>query len=326
LGLAVGVLLHPGLASAQSPPPPPDATAAARAAFDEGITFVRDARWGEALASFERAHELKPHALTAYNIGVSERALGRLTRARVKLREALRRNDAAGGRELAGSFADDARALLAEMERRLVRVEVEIDRTDAGLSVDGRPLTEDEADKSLFVANLLPPATDKPAGAPKLTVVVDPGRHVFSAVKQGFVPASVEETYQPGSTATVKLSLLQQDTELSIQCEVANAAVRVDGVDVGLAPLVVRRPAGKHAVDVRAANYQLYSTAVELQPGERSTIVARLRYEETSIFKRPVFWIGLGVSAIVIGGLVTYALLPSRPLDGGNTGWVAQPR
>lgn len=311
---------------ARADEPPADATAAARAAFDEGVAALRDVRWGEALAAFERAHALKPHALTAYNMGVAERSLGRLTRSRARFREALDRNEAAQGKELAGTIAEDARALLAEVENRLVRIEVTLDRTDAGFSVDGRPVAPDPWEKDLLVAGLLPPGTDVPVNAPRVVVLADPGRHVLSATRQGYVTATSEADHRPGSRSSARLSLIEQDTELSIDCEVKNAAVRVDGVDVGIAPLVLRRPAGKHAVEVRAQGYQVYSTAVVLQAGERSSLLARLKYEETTVFKRPVFWVALGGTVVTVAAVVTYLLLPVRPYDGGSTGWVAQPR
>ncbi len=326
IALVVCAALFAWSPAARADDPPPDPTAAARVAFDEGVTALREVRWGEALAAFERAHTIKPHALTAYNMGVAERSLGRLTRSRARFREALARNDAAQGKELAGTIAEDARALLAEVETRLVRIEVTLDRTDAGFSVDGRPVVPDPWEPNLVVAGLSPPATDVPANAPRLVVLADPGRHVISAIRQGYVPATAEGDHRPGSRSSVRLSLVEQDTELSIDCEVKNAAVRVDGVDVGIAPLVLRRPAGKHSVEVRAQGYQPYATTVDLRAGERSALLARMKFEEMTVFKRPIFWVGLGGTVVAVAGIVTYFLLPVRPYDGGSTGWVAQPR
>src|SRR5262249_16858609 len=53
---------------------------AARAAFVEGTTLVKNAQWAEALAAFERADKLKSHPVTTYNIAACERAMGRYTR------------------------------------------------------------------------------------------------------------------------------------------------------------------------------------------------------------------------------------------------------
>ena len=49
----------------------------ARAEFTTATDHVKNARWGEALAAFERSATLRPHSITTYNIGACERALGR---------------------------------------------------------------------------------------------------------------------------------------------------------------------------------------------------------------------------------------------------------
>ena len=51
-------------------------TVLARKEFLEGAALVRAERWGEALAAFERATKLKPHAVTTFNIAQCERAMG----------------------------------------------------------------------------------------------------------------------------------------------------------------------------------------------------------------------------------------------------------
>src|SRR5437763_13972053 len=93
-----------------------DDTTRARAEFVTATDHVKNARWGEALAAFERSAELRPHALTTFNIGACERALGRYTRARVTLQKALGANDAAGGKELAASFVTDAKNWMEEID------------------------------------------------------------------------------------------------------------------------------------------------------------------------------------------------------------------
>ena len=51
----------------------------AREAFRLGSTLARQGQWQDALSAYERSAELRPHAVTTYNIGYVERALGHLT-------------------------------------------------------------------------------------------------------------------------------------------------------------------------------------------------------------------------------------------------------
>jgi tetratricopeptide (TPR) repeat protein len=75
-----------------TPAPTPGSDAArdeAAAAFKLGTKLVSETKWGEALAAFERAQARVPHAITLFNVGVCERALGRYTAARRTFKAAL---------------------------------------------------------------------------------------------------------------------------------------------------------------------------------------------------------------------------------------------
>src|SRR5438128_1604165 len=91
----------------------------ARALYLEGLKHVRDAQWGEALVAFQRSRTLRPHALTTYNIGACERALGHYTRARQELSRALAENSASA---LPADIVADATVFLEELERLLVHL------------------------------------------------------------------------------------------------------------------------------------------------------------------------------------------------------------
>src|SRR5689334_11721443 len=116
------VLASPGVL-AQSPPaaqaPAPGeadaATLQARALFSEGTDKAHRGEWSLALAAFQRSWSLHPHAVTAYNIGYCERALGRYTRARKMFGEAFAESAAHGGVELPQELAAAAKTYLAEL-------------------------------------------------------------------------------------------------------------------------------------------------------------------------------------------------------------------
>src|SRR5262245_13398757 len=118
--LAVGLLvlsLLPRHARADDGAPDKADTERAREAFARGLALAREQRWGEALEAFEVASAAKPHALTTYNTGVAERALGRYTRARVRIGEAVAQNQAAGGGELSPAYVTEAGVMLGEIDR-----------------------------------------------------------------------------------------------------------------------------------------------------------------------------------------------------------------
>src|SRR5438477_204503 len=74
-----------------------EAVSEARQRFVEGADLVKRAQWAEALAAFERSDRLRPHAVTRYNIGACERALGRYARARASFERALEIDQGEGG-------------------------------------------------------------------------------------------------------------------------------------------------------------------------------------------------------------------------------------
>src|SRR5215472_10152804 len=109
-----GVLAQsPPVDRAQAPASEDAATLQARAFFNEGTDKAHRGEWSLALAAFQRSWALHPHAVTAYNIGYTERALGRYTRARKMFGEAFAESAAHGGVELPQELAAAAKMYLA---------------------------------------------------------------------------------------------------------------------------------------------------------------------------------------------------------------------
>src|SRR4051812_5017686 len=83
------LLLLPRIARADDP----TAVAKAREEFTRANEAGKKAQWAEALQAFERSAKLRPHAVTTFNIGVCQRAMGNYTLARDTLLRALTEND-----------------------------------------------------------------------------------------------------------------------------------------------------------------------------------------------------------------------------------------
>lgn len=281
-----------------------DATTRARTEFVAATDHVKNARWGEALAAFERSAELRPHPLTTFNIGACERALGRYTRARATLDKALSANEAGGKHELAPSFVADAKKWIEDIDRVLVHAKIDVRPPDATLLVDGAPVQTANG---------------------KLALVLDPGTHVFSLSRAGFVNGIVNKTFAPGSSPEVVLDLQSLPATLRIAADRQDSVVSVDSLDVGVAPVQLTRPAGTYAVVVRKPGFVTYQSKVKVGPGEEPAILATLPEETTPVTKKWWFW--TGAAAVIAGAAIgTYFLTrpdPERPApNGGALGWV----
>lgn len=285
----------------------PEDTARARAEFVTATDHVKNARWGEALASFERSAEIRPHALTTFNIGACERALGRYSRARATLKKALAMNDAATKKELAASFVKDANTWMASIDQMLVRAKISVAPADATLLVDGSP----------------PPPGSFEGG--KGEFELDPGTHVFSVSRAGFTSAVVTKTFTPGTTPDVDLDMQSLPATLRIAADRAGAVVSVDDMDVGVAPVQLVRPAGTYAIAVRKQGFVPYQSSVKVGPGEEPSIQATLPPEVTPVTKKVWFWsaITVAVAGAAVGTFFLTRPDPERPApNGGALGWV----
>jgi PEGA domain len=300
--------------------------AEARAAFVEGADLARDMRWGDALGRFEHSAKLRPHAGTSYNIGICERALGHYTRALQAFRQALAENRAAGGQAINAATVADIERFVEEQRRVVATLEVTLAPADAALAVDGRPLeASDEA--GTLTAGTAPAGPGRTPPAAKFQLVLDPGVHLFVVSRKGFADVARRETVAPGSRGRLDLALERLPAQLDVSANQEGAVVTVDGLDVGVAPVSLSRPAGTYRVVVRKRGFVPYEVSATVQAGERSQLQAELRPEGTSILKRWWFW--TAVAAVVAGAAVVTWLIarpaPEKPpLDGGGLQWTVR--
>ena len=330
-------------ARAAPPPPPPPAppqaapspdvadakTLEARKAFVAGNDLAKTSQWAQALAAFERSSELRPHPLTTFNMAVCERALGRLTRARVLFAKSITTShDVADFPE---SRLEEARGYAATIEAELVRLDVKLAPRDAALSVDSRGLEIDgAAAPPIATAGLgKPGGTDVVPGKGSFTLVVDPGTHFFRVVAKGYADVSVTKTFAPGTHTKLDLELDRLPATFRISSNVEKPIVTIDGADVGLAPVAISRPAGTYRIVVRKEGFDTFDTKVAVLAGQDVDMPARMAEEKIPLTKRWWFWTAIG-TALAGGAVLTYALTretPSPPpYSGGTTGWVATPK
>jgi hypothetical protein len=320
--LLVGAVLALGAtndAAAQSATSPDDVTARGHAAYVRGVQLSHDQQWGDALVAFEEAASLRDHPLVEMNIAYCQRALGHYVAAR---KTALGVLASPAGLDPHG--LDDARSYVTEFEKLVVRVGVTLEPAGATLTIDGRPLIEGDGNDT-YLADVAPAGVGAPLGKSAFTVVLDPGAHLFRAVREGHQDALISRTYPPGQSATLDLHLDVLPATVAIRSEPTAAVVRVDSREVGVSPIEFQRPAGQYKLEVLLNHYETYKVALDLSPGQHADMTARLNPYTEPLTKKWWFWTGVGV--VVAGGAaLTYALTRPAPqpppYDAGSANWL----
>jgi hypothetical protein len=298
----------------------------ARTHFIRGAELAREARWAEALASFERAAAIAPHAVTTYNIGACERAIGRYTRARRSFQRALEQHRAATEGELPEALVTQTQTFLAEIDGLLAHASVSVVPPEALLAVDGAPL--ERLSEAQFAAGTRAAGDGEPVIA-LMDVALDPGVHVFTLRRKGFATAVVNRSFAPAERAVLRLELDRLPASISVNADQAAAIVAIDGFDIGPAPVEAKRASGSYRVVVRKQGFVPYEASVRVEPGEATKLDAKLVPERTPITKRWWFW--TATAAVVAAGVtVTYFAARPKPepppYDGGSTGWIVVPQ
>jgi len=320
---------------AKPPPKPTDVQAVdptreeATAAFKEGTKLVGETKWAEALTSFERAQSLVPHAITLFNMGVCQRALGRYTVARRTFTAALAEHNTKRT-VLPQQLEQDARAYLEEMANLLVRVRVTVAPEAASLAVDGRPLFLDErkgeSGEPLVVAGILPPGKGKTVPAGTFDLEMDFGRHVLTFSRSGHSDVIVANDFSAGRARPLNIALDQLPATIEVSADQPGAIVTLGGRDFGPVPVTVQRPAGSYRVVVEKQGFVTAQALLDVRAGEVSNYRATLPLEKQAITKKWWFWT---IAAGVVAGVSVGAYVIARPqvretVGDGTLGWKVQ--
>jgi hypothetical protein len=305
-----------------------DPTELAGREYTRGNELARATRWAEALQAFEVSYGARPHALTLYNIGVCERVLGRSTRARERFELAMGRASA-DQRELPASIREEIDGFLREYQRIIPRVRVTLDPKDAGIAVDGRPLRlRKEEGHVVLEAGVETPGMGTPPPAATFELDVDPGTHVITITRQGYRDVVQTRDFPPGDRSEWQLALSRLPAVLHVSAQQLGAQVRVNGVDVGVTPVDITRPAGTYRVIVQKPGFVQFTNDVTLRAGEETDLKATLPEEKIPITRRWWFWAG-AAGVLAVATTVTYFATrptpPPQPYDGGSSGWVVFP-
>ena len=230
-----------------------DATDRAREEFVTGSERVKQSQWAEALAAYERSAKLRAHAVTTFNIGFCQRALGQYTRARQTFQESLAAH--ARAPELSDSLVQEANGYLVEIERLLVRARVNLAPQEAKVTVDGRPLLVVPGATPTLVAGVRAPGDGETPPAPRFQLVLDPGAHVIVIRRKGFADAVVNQSFAPGSQPALESGDRSPAGHAGDRLQRGARGRRARRHRRGAAPLALSRPAGAYRVVVRKPDF-----------------------------------------------------------------------
>ncbi len=178
----------------------------ARETFRLGAALAQQGQWLNALAAFQRSAELKPHAVTTYNIAYCERALGRVTRAYRSFSAVLRASVQDPDSGVPPDMHAQVRAYLAESKEQLVRVTVALADPRLPLRVDGRSLVRVQEIEERLVFT---PGSEESASESRLPPVfelwLDPGTHVFVTGQANEATAVESHVFKAGTTGALRI-------------------------------------------------------------------------------------------------------------------------
>ncbi len=115
-------------------PAPGDEVDQARQHFTQATKLYKDGDFDAALVQFERAYEVKPNYKVLYNIGQTYFQL----REYVEARDAMQRYMKEGGAQIEGERLTQVQKDLADLEKRIATVTINVNVSDATVLVDGK--------------------------------------------------------------------------------------------------------------------------------------------------------------------------------------------
>jgi hypothetical protein len=130
---------------------------------------------------------------------------------------------------------------------------------------------------------------------------------------EGHVPLREELVVVGREARTLDVRLAPQDTAatLSVSSTPAEAMVRIDGLEVGTAPVERRLPRGGHVVEVARDGYDLWRESIDLGPSQALELNAVLSEKSSgSLFDEWWFWTA---AAVIVGTLAVGIIVLAQP-------------
>lgn len=271
-------LAVPAVASAQNN------SAEARAHFEAGVAASNQGRWQDALREFEQARAIQATAPVLYNLGLAQRAVGRVRDARATFRTLIEQH----GARLANDRRTEIQGYITDADAAVGRIELTISPANATVTIDGTPTAE-------------------------RSVEADPGRHEIVVSAPGHQQSRREVDLRRGSSATLDVRLEREEVRrrINVELDESTASVRLDGRVIGRGSCESEVAPGAHELEVSASGFRPYRQSVRVDNADVRLRVSleRLPTQQPAAGISPWVWVGVGVgSAAVIGGVVALAV------------------
>lgn len=224
--------------------------AAARQYFRKGVELYDRKQYAPALESFRAAYAEKPSAGIKQNIGLCLKGLGRPVEAATAFDEALDEGE--------GTLKPEVRVAM-EQELAALSKQVATVRLEVIGAADKQPL--DDVAVTVDGTALTPAQLRRP-------VRLEPGIHVFKAHAEGLAdPPEKKLSILAGSPVDATFELGVPQGLLTVRPNLADAAVQIDGTEVGRGAWSGKLSAGNHRVTVSAPGFQTTTTDVVVSSG-----------------------------------------------------------
>ncbi|HEY4105598.1 MAG TPA: PEGA domain-containing protein [Polyangiaceae bacterium] len=242
--------------AAPAPKPPastPDQTAEARRHFKLGIRLYQDANYPGALAEFEAAYAAKPGAGSLQNVALCQKALFRYREAAATLEQLLEKH----GNELNEGEQKAVRGAIAELSGLVGSIVVNVEPSDARVTIDGRAVAPSEL---------------------RTGVDVNVGEHEIIADEPGYARLTRVVSVASGQKKLpVEMKLKATDGFLNIVADDPLAAIAVDGETRAFHDWHGSvKPDADHLVQVFREGFESYETTVTVAVGQTRDVHAAL--------------------------------------------------
>lgn len=278
----------------------PRNAAEARTHFEAGVSLMQAGRWVEALPEFERARELQATPPVLYNLGLAQRAVGRVRDARTTFQALI----STAGTGLSAERTNEIRGYLTELEAAVGHLDVRVAPNTARVVLDGNPIALGETE-------------------------VDPGRHELVIEAAGYRTERRTMEVRRGASAMIDLRLEREEVRrrVTVECDEPTATVRIDSQPIGQGNAETDLAPGPHVLAVDAPGFRGYRREIRVEDANVRLRVSleRLQTPRGGIGLGPIIGIGAGVVAAgVLTGVLIWALSGTEEPFAGTWGTVAR--
>lgn len=244
--VALVLALAPSVARAQ--------TVSASEHFDRGVRLSGEGDLRGALTEFGAAYQLSQNPEVLFNLAATHENLNEY----VEARDLMERYQRLAPPAAVARHRADIVAALARLASRIGTIALTVDAPDASVELDGSPRRE--------WRDGIPASVGR-----RRIVVTAPGREAFRT----------EIDVLGGQRTTVSATLPATRSTLQVVCDLAGAAVRVDGREVARTPAEspIAIAEGRHTVEVSHPGYETYRTEVDAT-GAGARVTATMRWAD----------------------------------------------